>query len=170
MNSGLTPRPDLNLEQCCPWCPGKELNSFTAGQQPPIWAKMPRVLSQPVGRGPGSPGERGSSAACFWAPAQGSPSHRSLRSPGASRSPWGFAGVLALPPTDLPPLSLAGPTGPHGHRHLRHGILGLPHNRQRVPRPHLHHLGLEQAVLPDPAPGPPSASLCPLYQRVNGKQ
>lgn len=71
--------------------------------------------------------------------------------------------------TNIMSLFFLGLTGPHRHCDLCHSLLSLPHHRQRLPRPHVHHLGSEQAVIPHPAPRPPGSSVCSLYQWVNSE-
>lgn len=66
-------------------------------------------------------------------------------------------------------LCFAGTAGSHWHCHVLNGVAGISHHCQWVPGPHLHHLGSQQALLPDTAPRAQGSHLSTLYQWINGE-
>ena len=116
-------------------------------------------------------GEAGTVAREEWGPSRRC---RARRSPLASRfaahpALWGPVRNMATMISLVSSVPLLGLTWPHGYGHLCHRVVSLSHHRQRVPRPNLHHLGPEQAIIPNPAPRPPGSRVCSVYQWINRK-
>lgn len=82
-----------------------------------------------------------------------------------------WCGIFVLSPDFpfCPWLCFAGSAGSHWHCHVLDSVSGVSHHCERLPGSHLHHLGSEQALLPDTAPRPQGSHFSTLHKWINGE-